>query len=422
MARTPRSNLGVGAVTWHRCVAVAASVFAWCTPGTVWAAEYSAPPAAAASPTPPAEEAPAAPEAWAWARPPNSEQAPITAPPVRRSEDSTLPWRESVFAWSHTATTTLLGVGQDYQSASYQAYEQGFAFDLRYRLIDTPGFVVHVQALPWFTVELTNSDSTTTRNEPVLADTAVGGGLGTRVHTDPSRLLESWLRASLIGIVPTARASRAAGHYLTVSPRVAWLQRLPLRGPGATFLDDLRVSLSARYDHLFSRATSPTDPELDYPRQDRFGRSGDSDALSGGRIAPNSLRFEALFSLEEEAWKRPLQAQLRLRYASMSLYGVDRTAIALPTSDAEPGALTGARTNRPATELLFEIEYAPTNVFSIALAYENITDLGAPSNNPLYTPNAIFAATLSVKLANLYEALVHPATSPSAASLAPHHY
>jgi len=307
----------------------------------------------------------------------------------------------------------LLGVGRDYQSASYQVYEQEFILDLRYRLVDSPTLIAHLQATPIVGVELTNSNSTTTRNEPNFADTAVGGGVNVRLYAQASKLLESRLRGTLVAIAPTSRAAWTAGHYLTVSPRVAFAQRLPLRGPGKQLFNDLHLLLSARYDHLFSRATTAVDPDLDYTRQDRTGRSGQSDILSGGRIAPNSLRFEARLALDEQVLARPFEARLALRYSTGSLYGVQRTEIDLPTERAIPGGLPGSRQTRRGTELALEFEYAVSNVLGFSLGYKNKTDLDAPSHNLFYTPNAVFNASAVVKLADLYEAIAG-APGPSA--------
>jgi hypothetical protein len=313
----------------------------------------------------------------------------------------------------------LLGVGRDYQSASYQIYEQGFTLDLRYRLVDSPGLIVHLQATSILGVELTNSNSTTTRNEPNFADTAVGAGVNVRLHADASELLESRLRGTLVAIAPTSRPAWTAGHYLTVSPRVALAQRLPLRGPSSQLFNDLHLLLSARYDHLFSRATTAVDPDFDYTRQDRTGRSGQSDILNGGRIAPNSLRFEARVALDEQLLGRPFEARLALRYSTGSLYGVQRTEIELPTERVIPSGLPGARQTRRGTELALEFEYAVSRVLSFSLGYENKTDLDAPSHNLLYTPNAVFNASAIVKLADLYEAVAGtPAAAPATAGRA----
>jgi hypothetical protein len=377
-------------------------------PATVVDAEQPAPTQADPLPNPVPEPAPADPaplpaatpdNLWGWATL-KRRAGPIvgeTPDPEVRSR-----WRGTAFDWSHVATSTLLGIGQDYQSSSYQIYAQGFTLSVAYHVIDRKALDLQLRAEPGLDVELTNSAFTTTRNEPALRDLPLGVDLGLPVHSNEAALVASRLRAALFVIAPVSLASRAAGYYATLSPRLAWIQRLPLRGGTQGAFDDLRLMLALRYDHLFSRATTSVNPELEYVRQDLAGRTVQSDLLDGGRLTPNTLRADLVFDLSEQILGHDLGVRAGLRYALGMLYGVSRRAVTTGTGQVEASRAIDASGAQQRLGVIFGVDFAVTNAIVVALGYESMADLRTTSNNPLYTPNAVFTGAISVRLPELF--------------------
>src|SRR5690606_11007442 len=112
---------------------------------------------------------------------------------------------------------------------------------------------LRILAAPGMDVELTNSEITTTRRERWFRDLPVAFGVSLPLMRDDSRLLSTIMGGNLVAIAPTSKMSRASGYYLTLSPRVNVTQQVPLRGPKATYFNDIELWFQVRYDHLFSR-------------------------------------------------------------------------------------------------------------------------------------------------------------------------
>ena len=130
----------------------------------------------------------------------------------------------SYLEWGHRATTSLLGIGADFQSRNHQIYLQSYSLRLRTLLSASPGYRLFVLAVPGLDVELTNSNETTRLREPVLRDLPLGLNLDLPLN-EPGSPWASELRGTFAAILPVSRASRAAGYYCSLSPRLAWLQK-----------------------------------------------------------------------------------------------------------------------------------------------------------------------------------------------------
>src|SRR5690606_28286338 len=82
-----------------------------------------APPPVAPAPSPATTVQPK-PSEWQWASP--------SPPGDRVKEDpnrhpARVPWKGTSFVSSHALTTSLVGVGGDYQSSAYRVYTQGYS-------------------------------------------------------------------------------------------------------------------------------------------------------------------------------------------------------------------------------------------------------------------------------------------------------
>jgi hypothetical protein len=110
-----------------------------------------------------------------------------------------LPWRGTGVSWDHSATTSLLGVGQDEQSVAHEQYVQTFSAALNYFVVEQEKWSLAVAAAPSFSVELTNSSDTTTLHEPWLNDLPVNAVYRRRLYTNEEKELYTGL--SLNGTV-----------------------------------------------------------------------------------------------------------------------------------------------------------------------------------------------------------------------------
>lgn len=338
---------------------------------------------------------------WAWV---DTVPTPAqTEPPARRRS----PFRGSRFDWTHSATTTLLGIGADYQSSAYQVYRQGYSLLLNYFVYDGETLRVRLLTAPGMDVEMTDSDITTTRREPLFRDLPFAIGVNAPLARDDENLTSTVVSTNLVVVAPTSKMSRAAGSYLTVSPRVNVNQQLPLRGPGAEFLDDVEVWAQVRYDHLFSRAATPVDSNLAIPRRTGGAAAPGSlsDVLNGAQMAPNGLRLEASALFSEQLLGRPLMFSISADYTAWFLAGVteSQAAPATPVISADPNA----RTVRQMVGVGVDLTWQVTNYTSLSVGYGNTADLdNVPSNNPLYTPYAAFLAGLVVHLDSVLDAII----------------
>lgn len=316
----------------------------------------------------------------------------------------------------------MLGVGADYQSSAYQVYRQGYSLLLNYFVYDGESVRIRLATAPGFDLELTNSDITTTQREPLFRDLPISVGVNVPIARDDERLLSTVASGNLVFIAHTSKFSRAAGFYTTVSPRVNVNQQLPLRGPGAPFLDDIELWLQLRYDHLFSRAATGVDSDLQVPRQGAVTANDNtynalrargasapgtlSDVLNGAQIAPNGVRVEGSALFSEQLLGRPLSITLSADYTAWVLAGVTSTPATASTAAIEPDP--SARTVRKFVGVGLDFTWQFMDYMSLSLGYANTADLdNVPSNNPFYTPYAVFLGGLVVHVDSVLEVLTN---------------
>lgn len=366
-------------------------------------------PAPAGFPAPAVPPAPALGQGWSWVETVGNAPGPESISLPRK-----LPFRGSGLTWGHTATTTLLGVGADYLSSSYQVYEQSYTLVLNYFVYEGNAIDVRLVVSPGLDVELTNSDVTTTYREPLFRDLPVSAIVTARVAEDKPRLLSTSVSGNLTLVAPTSKLSYASGHYLTVSPRLGISQQLPLLGSGAKVLSDVELAGQLRFDHLFSRGSVAINPELDRTRRSATGVGTLSDVLNGSQIAPNSLRIELFASFTERLFSRPLTLRLGGDYTTAALYGVDATEIRTATGTSVVAPAPNARVWRRRAGVGVELNYHLVEPLSLAVGYANTADLdSSESSDPLYTPYATFLAGLTVHLDALFQhALGEPVAHP----------
>jgi len=183
---------------------------------------------------------------------------------VDPEQKTRLPWHGSMLLFDQSVTTQTVGLGPSYQSAD-PVYEWWLAFKPRYALYEShkESFALNL----WMNVylELTNSDTTTTKHEPVLGPTWLsaiygrtlfeGDGYKTSVSVGPR-----------LGL-PTDMASRNAGQIVGLGVSAGASQRIPLRGRGAPWFSDMRFGVSTTYNHPVTRCTTRCFENVNQPGQ-----------------------------------------------------------------------------------------------------------------------------------------------------------
>lgn len=369
-------------------------------------ASDAAPEVAPTTPSPvrPTEHLEAPPQRWTWTTP---TPEPIDTGVDREAEArekrrEQLPWRDSAVSWGHVLTTSAAGVGRDYLSQAHQVYIQTFSLLANWHLITREAWGVRAALVPEFELELTDSALTTQRRELWFADLPLAvAGRWVLAKNEPE-LTSTTLLGNWTTIFPTSKASRAEGDLVTLSPRLGLTQTLPLLGKGASWFSHFSLGAEARYDHLFSEATTPVNDDLRLPGQDRSGRPRVTDLLNGAQLAPNRARFRGFLSFAEQIFGNPTKLTVSGFYETARLHGVEPVTLELATGPVEVTPDPDARTSQPTAGVAVELGHSPLPEFDVVLGYANRADLDSENSNPLYTPSAVFLLSLSLNLDQLY--------------------
>ena len=108
-----------------------------------------------------------------------------TQPPNAAEEADPLIWRGSTFTFNQAVTSTAIGLGRDNIGGEGEYYGLDFTAAPRLYLLDLEKDKIYATVEAGFAVEVTNSDTTTTRNEPYFKDLQAGVA---------SRYLAGWVR------------------------------------------------------------------------------------------------------------------------------------------------------------------------------------------------------------------------------------
>ncbi|MDC3952552.1 hypothetical protein [Polyangium jinanense] len=328
-------------------------------------------------------------------------------------------WRGTNLNWGTNATTTALGIGRDNIGSEGEQVSMGFGLVLNYFILEpkradgTPrGYSFRVQTAPGFDVELTNSDFTTTKREPLFRDLPIQGIFSKPLWRSAN---EEWgLSMAVNGTVllPTSKLSHDRGIYVTTSPRVSLFAQVPMRGKDADFLKNVLLGVSARWDHQFTRATVPTNPDIQRPRQTLQGTVSMSDQLTGGSIDTNSLRTGAFLFFDEKLFGHTLWVFLSggLQYSFLNQPQVS-DCVQITTGCADPGRVTSPTTTRYTTSFGVGVSYFPASEWGFSIDYGNAnTQIGLDGKrrNPFYSPDATLSASLILSIDAIYERLTGP--------------
>lgn len=331
---------------------------------------------------------------------------PADAPPTpapRAGRPLTARFRETYLELEQSATTQTLGVGRDYQSEN-PTYDVSLVLRPRFYIVDAADEreTLSLRAVIAVVQELTDSDTTTRRNETLLTDLELWAAYTKKLWVDGPYTTELGLRLPWLTI-PTSKASLNSGRILGLGTFASLSQTLPLLDDGDGWLEALILRFGAGYSYGFSRATVPTNPDFSRVRMDPEGESLPSDQLNGAALAQHTvlLRFIGELYITDRlklgsdlsvrpAWKYPLK--------ETELCGV------VDTGCVEPRGLEDSTRHGVVTEYRAELEYQLADPFALSFGYANLAlQLGPDGQRrtPFYSPDARFVLTFRAHLDKL---------------------
>ncbi len=325
-------------------------------------------------------------------------------------ETKRMAWHGSTLLFDQSVTTQTIGIGKDYQSYN-PVYEWWVAFKPRYYVFEREKDALSLHLWMNLYLELTNSDTTTTKREPVLGPTTAWASYAYTLHER-----DGYRTAVNIGpriALPTDRASRNAGQLFGLGAIGGATQSLPLAKEGTAFTS-ARLGFSAIYMHPFNRATTPVNGDIEQPRQDVAGRSIVSDQLRPGMNVANSLTL--LFTGGVQLLPR---LGMGLAYVIGNSWAYAPTGVPICTAQptcADPASPGDTTSYRVSTWALMSLDYDVVEEMTVSAGYYNLTSqIGADGErrNPLYSPDARFYLTLTGNLDVIYDRLTPKPIEPA---------
>jgi len=325
------------------------------------------------------------------------------APGAPAKKPEKLKWRGTNLNWGNRASAETVGVGRDVQSRN-PTYEMSFNLTPRWYVYDDDVQNISIRSDIGLNREFTNSDSTTKRGEWQLTDIRLQGAYGRDLAKDGDYKTDFRLRFPTIDL-PTSKVSANNGRYFNLGGSLGIGQAIPLAGGDQELFPTGSGSFTVGYSHWFSRATTPTNDELDRIRMDPDGRAIPTDQLSAGAFAEHSvpMRFEVGVQIHER-----VSFTTGMGWTMFWKYGFNENQ---QVCNVSTGCVTPERVEDPkrfgvSTYFSTEIGVDVTKELGVALAYENITgQLGPDSQrrNVFYSPDAAFFLGASLSIDNLYQ-------------------
>jgi hypothetical protein len=338
----------------------------------------------------------------AWAQGGAASEAAVAAPSAgeEEGEGASVRFHGSVLLFDQSVTTTTVGLGQDYQTAN-PVYEWWIAFKPRYYLFETRSDSLSLALWANLFLELTDSDTTTRRREPLLGPTYAWA---TYAHT--LRAERSYRTIVSIGprlTLPTDKAAWDTGQRLGLGGSAELSQTFPLAGKHARALQGLRLALGAIYTHTFSEYRSRANDDLARQRQDVNGRPLIDPQLGGAMITADWLTLA--FSGELQVLRK---LEFSASYVVLNKWGYTPSAVplGLSTGPDRPAMIDDPTTYSVSTWLTSSVSYLVVDELTVSLGYYNLANqlaLDGTRRNPLWSPSARLFLTLTANLDAIYQ-------------------
>jgi hypothetical protein len=317
------------------------------------------------------------------------------------------PFRTSWFNWQTSASSKILAVGEDYIGTEDEVVSMDFSVTPRYSYINTRtdwGWIG--LNIPW-SVELTNSDSTTKQNQVMFGDLGIQTAYNrTLARSDKGLVVLAGPRASVL--LPTSLASQFNGTKATTSFGLGGSSNIPLRS--GDILSSVFVAGGLSWQHLFSDSTGPFAEDEIRPRQGSGAPRGaqliEQNYMPSGQLF-NSDTLGANFSywltlVGDLSFGNSWGLQAPFRYAPTSngceVYVANKGCVSAPVNQQV--------SNVPITVFDVSLSYTVASLVWVAVGYNNtarqLGDDGRRQSIFYSNEGSTFYASASVFLDAIY--------------------
>ncbi|MFO0590022.1 MAG: hypothetical protein U0441_20940 [Polyangiaceae bacterium] len=322
-----------------------------------------------------------------------------------------LRWRGTTLEWYQYANTQYFGVGSPYGGSQDFSYVHLFRFAPQFYLVDLPKDKLTVAATLWGSVEATNSNLTTYKNEFEVRDTPINLKYTRTALQSPDvegETPEFFTKTGIGGgiTLPTSKAS-IAYRYLALNLSGNVSQQIALKGTKSDLFPNLNVNLSAAYAHAFNKTNVPTGGSTVYQRQDLSGNALVDNQFGKYVLATDTLLLGAALTLPIY---KDLTFAASYRYWMRWKPNATDACVQTSTGCAYPEKIPGGATTFSADTILdVSLGYTFFDVLEAAIGYSNWRNsigesglLSTPQSNPFYSTEATFYLDLTANIDAIY--------------------
>lgn len=327
------------------------------------------------------------------------------------------PFRTSSFIWTLNASTQTLGVGQDYIGSEGEVVSMEFSFNPRFSFINSKtNWAWAGLNIPW-SVELTNSDVTSKRQQVLFGDMQIQTAYNRTFYRGKEGL--SFLGGPRFSVgLPTSLVSQNNGTYARTVLGLGLISNVPFHSGDA--FNGVFFSAATNWQHLFSEANVPVYEDLRLPRQTGTGQTLQSDILSGIPFVRNQITASLSYWLTivgdlsfGNTWgiQVPFRDEQIVTDCDVYIENEGCKSI-MPSADASNAT--------PATVFDVSLNYTVANLVQLGLGYNNTTSQLGPDGrrrSMFYSPDAQFYLSAFVFLDSIYSK-VAPKQEPKKSALA----
>jgi hypothetical protein len=325
-------------------------------------------------------------------------------PPTAPKKPEKLAWRNTLLLWDNSATAETLGIGRDVQSSN-PTYETTFSLRPRYYFYTDDDQNISVRGDIGAFVELTNSDTTTRRNQWSWTDAQLLGAYVRTLMKDGDYKTDWSLKAPILTL-PTSKVSANNGKYVSLGLSTGFAQDVPLAGSKSDFMKLVTFNAAAGYSHWFTRATTPTHTGFNRVRMDPEGRSVPGDQISSAAFAAHQATFTIGADLgihDRVTWTNNFSWRPSWKYGFDDHVQICNN---VSTGCTEPDRVSDPQKFSVITLFESEVGVKVVDELDVAVGYNNLTlQLGPDGKrrNVFYSPDARFYITATAHLDSIYQ-------------------
>jgi hypothetical protein len=343
--------------------------------------------------------------------PPTPDRPVATMPGAPEPAPVKLRWRDTWLIWDNAVTTQTVGVGKNYLSAD-PTYVMTGSFRPRYYLYDGEDQeAIYLAGRVDVVHEFTNSDVTTRRGETTLSDAVLLAGYRRMLAKSPGYETIGTIRLPILTF-PTSKFSMDNGTITGLGTELRLSQSMPLAGDKWSVFKTITLGAITGYNHTFTVATTPTNPDLRYVRMDPLGRAIPGDQLAGAAFPEHELSLSAYLiaditdklSMFVEAsyrptWKYPFSTAPICNVQSSGVVATQSSACIAPLLPPSPNTYV------PISGFDAYVDYTPIDQLSIDVGYVNLAPqpgLDGQRRTLFYSPGAQFYLSVIGHLDSIY--------------------